>query len=194
VRLALRRVRQALAAGLLLALSAGACSAPEPQSVGPAASSLGDQDVRLVTAEAGVRPAGRVVDRAELLTAEQETALTARLEAHEKATTDQVVIVTVQSLRGLPVERFGYTLGNAWGIGRADVDNGVLLIVAPAQRQVRIEVGMGLAQVLTDDQAAQIIGIMTPRLRAGSHFAAIEAGAAGIIAALKAKPERRRAS
>jgi uncharacterized protein len=74
---------------------------------------------------------GRVVDRAEILTASAEAELSERLAALEKQTTDQLVVVTVGSLEGERIEDLGLRLGNGWRIGRKGVDNGVLLIVAP---------------------------------------------------------------
>src|SRR5690606_31965183 len=100
---------------------------------------------------------GRVVDEARLLSAEQEATLTTRLEALEAETSDQLVVVTVNDLEGYPIEDYGYRLGRAWGIGQAEDDSGVLLIVAPNERKVRIEVGYGLEPILTDALSARII-------------------------------------
>src|SRR5689334_4235171 len=87
---------------------------------------------------------GRVVDDAGLLDQAERERLDALLEAHEKATSNQIVVVTVKSLDKQPIEDFGYQLGRQWGIGQKDKSNGVLLIVAPNEREVRIEVGYGL--------------------------------------------------
>ena len=87
---------------------------------------------------------GRVVDGARLLSPAKEQELTTKLEALERDTTDQVVVVTVESLQGHEIEDYGYQLGRAWGIGRQDKDNGVLLLIAPDEKKVRIEVGYGL--------------------------------------------------
>lgn len=110
---------------------------------------------------------GRVVDHANLLDAEAEQALVNRLEALEAKTTDQVVVVTVNSLQGQPIEKRSLELANGWGIGQADVDNGVLMLVAPNERQVRIEVGLGLEGLLTNEKATEIIKTMIPRFREG---------------------------
>lgn len=120
---------------------------------------------------------GRVVDQAEVLTAPEETRLTADLEALEKTTTDQLVVVTLRSLQGRPIEDFGYRLGRHWGIGQKGKDNGVLLIVAPAARKVRIEVGRGLEPVLTDAVSRLIIEhAILPRFKAGDLPGGIRAG------------------
>ena len=100
---------------------------------------------------------GRVVDQAELLDATTEARLSQQLAAHEQATSEQVVVVTVSNLQGLPIEDFGYQLGRHWGIGQKGKDNGVLLLVARDERKVRIEVGYGLEGMLTDAQASLII-------------------------------------
>src|SRR5688572_29748020 len=75
------------------------------------------------------RLTGRVVDNAGLLSNATETTLTAMLEEHERATTNQVVVVTLDNLQGYTIEEFGYQLGREWGIGQAGRDNGVLLLV-----------------------------------------------------------------
>ena len=94
----------------------------------------------------GTLPAltGRVVDNADLLPAADEARLTERLAALEKSTADQLTVVTVPGLGGEAIESFALRLGNGWGIGREDLDNGVLLVVAPSERNVRFEYGSGL--------------------------------------------------
>ena len=87
---------------------------------------------------------GRVVDDANLLDPADEQALTADLKALEDKSSDQVVVVTVPSLQGYAIEDYGYQLGRHWGIGTKQLSNGVLLIVAPNERKVRIEVGRGI--------------------------------------------------
>src|SRR6185436_8797753 len=85
---------------------------------------------------------GRVVDMADLLSPGEEAALTRRLAALERRTSDQLVIVTTRSLGGRSIEEYGLRLGNGWHIGQRGRDNGVLLIVAPREHLTRIEVGM----------------------------------------------------
>ena len=84
---------------------------------------------------------GRVVDQANILPDATERELSAKLEAHERATGHQLVVATVSSLQGYPIEDYGYRLGRTWGIGDKDKDDGAILLVAPNDRQVRIEVG-----------------------------------------------------
>lgn len=132
---------------------------------------------------------GRVVDQARLLSPEAEAALTAKLEALERDTSDQVVVVTVESLQGREIEEYGYQLGRAWGVGQADDDNGVLLIVAPEERKVRIEVGYGLEPVLTDALSALIIhNEILPAFREGYFERGIEQGVDAIDAQLRLDP------
>ncbi|SFT94834.1 TPM domain-containing protein [Halomonas saccharevitans] len=88
---------------------------------------------------------GRVVDRADLLDQATESRLSVQLAAHEEATTEQLVVATLPDLQGVTIEEYGYQLGRHWGIGQEEKDNGALLIVAPKERKVRIEVGYGLA-------------------------------------------------
>ena len=128
---------------------------------------------------------GRVVDDANLLSAEDQAGLTAELKALEDKASDQLVVVTVPSLQGHPIEDYGYQLGRHWGIGTAKLNNGVLLIVAPNERKVRIEVGRGLEPILTDALSRIIIenGIL-PRFRTGDFAGGIKDGVRDISLAL----------
>jgi uncharacterized protein len=100
---------------------------------------------------------GRVVDQANLIGPAAEQALDTRLAKLEAQTGDQLVVVTTASLGGATIEEYGLALGNGWRIGDKDLDNGVLLILAPNEHKVRIEVGTGLEGLLTDAKAAEII-------------------------------------
>ncbi len=133
---------------------------------------------------------GRVVDTAELLDAAQEQALAGRLEALEQESTRQLVVATVPDLQGYPIEDYANRLFRHWQLGQADANNGVLLLVAVAERRVRIEVGYGLEPILTDALSGQIIrNQITPRFRDGDYPGGIEAGTEAIIAQLQAPPE-----
>jgi uncharacterized protein len=144
----------------------------------------------LATAPASAGPTypaltGRVVDQAGLLGAQSRTALEAKLAQHESKTGEQVVVVTVSSLDGQSIEEYGVGLGRRWGIGTAGEDNGALLIVAPNEREVRIEVGYGLEGKLTDALASQIVqNEILPRFREGDMEGGIVAGAEAVLAIL----------
>jgi uncharacterized protein len=133
---------------------------------------------------------GRVVDQANILSPEQEAALTAKLEAVQAASTRQLVVLTVPDLQGREIEEYGVGLGRAWRIGQSEANNGVILIVAIEERKVRIEVGYGLEGILTDALSSQIIrNEITPRFREGDYPGGINAGVDAIIAQLQAPPE-----
>lgn len=120
---------------------------------------------------------GQIVDAAELLSPDDERSLLAALQSLEGTSSDQLAVVTVPSLQGLTIEDFGYRLGRHWGIGQAGKDNGVLLIVAPNERKVRIEVGKRLDPVLTDSLSKIIIeNAILPAFRRGDFPAGIAAG------------------
>ncbi len=124
---------------------------------------------------------GRVVDDADLLSADDRAALDAELKALEDKSSDQVVVVTLPSLQRLTIEDYGYQLGRHWGIGTKEKDNGVLLIVAPNERKVRIEVGRGLEPILTDAMSTVVInGAILPRFRTGDYAGGIKEGVKGI--------------
>jgi uncharacterized protein len=128
---------------------------------------------------------GRVVDEAQLLSAATREGLTERLAAHEHATGEQVVVVTLASLEGYPIEEYGYRLGRHWGIGEKDKSSGALLIVAPRERAVRIEVGYGLEDRLTDAMSRAIIEQdILPAFRRGDYEGGIVAGTAAMLRVL----------
>ena len=133
---------------------------------------------------------GRVVDDAGILDGETRAALTQKLAEFEAKTTDQLVVVTLKSLQGTSIEDFGVELGRHWQIGQRDKNNGVLLIVAPNERRVRIEVGYGLEGALTDAVSRLIIenGI-APRFRAGDFAGGITRGVDDIISVLSGDAE-----
>ena len=100
---------------------------------------------------------GRVVDDAHLLTPAEIADLTQKSQALEAQSGRQLVVATVPSLQGYPIEDYGYRLGRAWGIGQKGKDNGVILLVAPTEHKVRIEVGYGSTAYLTDAMSGLII-------------------------------------
>jgi uncharacterized protein len=133
---------------------------------------------------------GRVVDAADLLTPQQEQELTQRLEALERASSRQLVVATIPNLQERPIEDYGYQLGRHWGIGQSGSNNGAILIVAPNDRKVRVEVGYGLEPILTDAFSNTIIEQqILPRFRDGDMAAGIIAGADALIEQLGAPPE-----
>ena len=128
---------------------------------------------------------GRVVDQADILSAATEQRLTAQLQAHEKAGGNQVVVATIESLGGETIETYGVRLGRSWGIGQAEGDNGIVLIIAPNERKVRIEVGYGLEGDIPDAIASNIIQAkILPRFWENDFDGGVTAGVTAIIAAL----------
>lgn len=135
--------------------------------------------------------AGRVTDAANIIPADMETRLNQKLESLEQQSRRQFVIATVPSLQGHEISDYGYQLGRAWGIGGKDRNDGVLLIVAPAERKVRIEVGYGLEGTLPDGLGFLIINNdIVPRFKAGDMPGGIEAGADAIIRQLTLPPDQ----
>lgn len=145
-----------------------------------------------VTAQAELKfPAltGRVVDTAQMLEPSVRGQLDAQLKAHEQATGEQVVVVTLADLQGTSIEDFGYQLGRHWGIGQKDKNNGALLIVARDDRKLRIEVGYGLEDRLTDAQSSVIINqVITPAFKTGNFTKGISDGVAAMLVVLGGSP------
>jgi uncharacterized protein len=120
---------------------------------------------------------GRIVDEAALLSSDDKRALEQDLKALEEKSTDQLVIYTTRSLQGYPIEDFGYRLGRHWQIGEKGKNNGVILIVAPSDRKVRIEVGRGLEPQLTDLMSKLIVeNAILPAFRRNDFAGGIKAG------------------
>ena len=133
---------------------------------------------------------GRVVDNADILTPQQEAELTQKLAILEQQTTDQLVVVTLPSLNDYDIADYGYQLGRHWGIGQKEANNGALLIVAPNDRKVRVEVGYGLEGILTDAFSALTIqNYILPPFREGDYYSGINAGVDQISYQLTLDPE-----
>ena len=140
----------------------------------------------LAAAQPAVPPlTGRVVDLGEMLSPQTEAALTAMMAAHEDSTSNQIAVLTVPSLNGEALETYATRVFRTWGLGDADRDNGVLLLIARDDREIRIEVGFGLEGGLTDATAGAIIRKeMTPRFRADDADGGTLAAVGAIIAAI----------
>jgi uncharacterized protein len=134
---------------------------------------------------------GRVVDAANIIPPADEAALTQKLEAVETASSRQLVVATVPSLQGYDIADFGYQLGRTWGIGQKGANNGMILLVAPNERKVRIDVGYGLEPIMTDALSHQIITQqILPAFKRGDYPGGINAGTDAIIEQLRAPPEQ----
>lgn len=134
---------------------------------------------------------GRVVDNADVLTAEEERSLVARLETLERETSTQIVVVTIPTLGGETLEDYSFRLAEAWGIGQEEPDNGVVVLAVVSDRRARIEVGYGLEAVIPDGLAGRIIRErMVPAFRQGDFYAGLNGAVEGLeLAARREYPE-----
>ncbi len=131
-----------------------------------------------------------VVDAANIIDPAAEAELTAKLDAFEEKNQRQFVVTTIPDLQGYDIADYGYQLGRNWGLGDKERNDGIILIVAPNERKVRIEVGYGLEAVMPDGLAYDIIeGDILPRFRDGDMTGGIVAGADRIITQLELPPE-----
>lgn len=147
-----------------------------------------------VSAQTFPKFTGFVVDAADILPPEVEAQLTQKLDAVQRDTKRQLIVATVPSLQDYPIEEYGYRLGRAWGVGLKDVNNGAILLVAPNERKVRVEVGYGLEPILTDALSSVIINqAILPRFKAGDMPGGVVAGADALEAQLRASPEEAQA-
>lgn len=131
-------------------------------------------------------PAGYVNDFADLLTSEEEQTLNDKLTNFDRETSNQISVVTIGTLEGDTIENFATKLFAEWGIGGEKNDNGVLLLVARDEREVRIEVGYGLEGALTDIQANDIIdNKIVPAFKAEQYASGINGAVDDIVLATK---------
>ena len=132
---------------------------------------------------------GRVVDQANLLSPEQEFDIGSKSAALEAQTGRQLVVATVNSLEGRTIEDYGYRLGRTWKIGDEKKDDGVILLVAPKEKKVRIETGYGARVFLTDATSSIIIReSILPRFKAGDFGGGITAGTDQIVKTMSLSP------
>lgn len=142
---------------------------------------------------------GRVVDHAGVLMRDEATTLERTLQRIEAETSNQIVILLVPSLGGESIEDFGIRVARAWALGQKGRDNGVLILVAVEDRQMRIEVGYSLEGALTDAQSSYIIrNIIAPSFRDGRYaeglVRGVDAVAAAIAGEFRAEPSAPRAA
>jgi uncharacterized protein len=140
-----------------------------------------------VTAQSALpTPSGPINDFADVLAPADEQRLARLVADVEQATTAEIAVATVASLDGLTVEEYATKLFAAWSIGQSDVDNGVLILVAPTERAMRIEVGYGLEAVLPDGLAGQIIReTFLPAFRATNYARGIVEGTERVAAVVR---------
>ncbi len=126
-----------------------------------------------------------IEDQANIFAPEFENHLDLLLKKYEDSTSNQIAVLTVQSLNNVPIEDFAFRVAEDFGLGKADRDNGVLLVVAVADRKIRIEVGEGLEGVLPDALCNQIIrNEMAPRFRQNDYQGGVEAAVYAMIRAI----------
>jgi uncharacterized protein len=128
----------------------------------------------------------RVNDYAAMISPQARSAIEGKLKALEDTESTQIVILTVPSLEGEPIENFSIRVAEAWKIGQKGKDNGILLIVSKNDRKIRIEVGYGLEGRLTDLQSGRIINdVIKPAFKSGNVDEGFIAGVDALVASVK---------
>ncbi len=131
-------------------------------------------------------PTGFVNDFAGILSADTKVQLEAKLKDFATKESNEISVVTIKTLDGDTIENYAVQLFAEWKLGKAKQDNGVLLLVAPNDREVRIEVGYGLEGALTDLESKLIIErVITPAFKAGDYNGGISQAVDGIMTATK---------
>lgn len=135
-------------------------------------------------------PIGPVVDRADILPADEEALLDRHLRAYWDEYRTAIVVASVTSLEGRTIEQVAFDMFNTWGIGDSETDRGLLILVAPNERKVRIEVGCGLESVITNAFAAGVIEEqILPAFRADDFPGGVEAGIDALAEELVEHPD-----
>lgn len=125
---------------------------------------------------------GRITDNAQLLSPAVHQSLTASLKVHEDRTGNQIAVLTVPTINGESIEEYAVDVFDAWKLGQKGRDNGILIIVVPDDRRMRIEVGYGLETILTDGMAGEIIQMaMTPKFKNRDYDGGIADGTMAVI-------------
>jgi len=137
---------------------------------------------------------GRVVDNAHILSPGTAQKLDGELAGLERQTGHQLVVATIPDLQGYDIEDYGYQLGRTWQIGRKGINDGAILIVAPKERKVRIEVGYGLEPVLTDALSNVILQRkVLPAFKAGHMEQGIVDGTEALVQQLSLPEDQAKA-
>ncbi|MEX2394861.1 MAG: TPM domain-containing protein, partial [Actinomycetota bacterium] len=130
-----------------------------------------------------------VVDVADVVADADEQQLDAALGIYERESGNQIAVAVIETLADNNIEDYSNDLFEAWGIGDATKDNGVLLLIAMEERQMRIEVGFGLEGDLTDLESGRIIrDVIAPLMREGDVGVAVTSGASAIAQAIGGEP------
>lgn len=131
----------------------------------------------------------RVTDQIDLLPAERRAALEARLEAFEREKGSQLAVLIVSTTQPETIEQYSIRVVDAWKLGRAEPDDGVLLLVAQSDRTLRIEVGRGLEGAIPDAIARRVIEeTIVPSFREGDFAGGIEAGVEALLGLIQGEP------
>jgi uncharacterized protein len=123
------------------------------------------------------RLAGRVTDNAHVLQANDRARIEKMLEKYERETFHQIAVLTVPNLTGEDIEAFSLRVANAWKLGQKGIDNGILVTVAPNDRRVRVELGLGMEKYISDNEAKAVIdNKMIPHFKTADYAGGVQAG------------------
>lgn len=140
------------------------------------------------------RPDGPILDAANVIAPEQQAMLDAKLREYNAATGRAIIVATVPSLDGLPIETYAQDMAETWGIGGKETENGLLFLIAPDDKELRIHTGRGLQVRMTDIMSGRIIrDVVVPRFKANDMSGGIVAGTDAIVEQLNMDPAEARA-
>jgi uncharacterized protein len=146
-----------------------------------ALATFGSEWISIARAELLLPPApeGYVLDEAEILSDDTEAQLQSLLATLDAENSTQMVVLTVSELQGYAIEQYALAVGREWGVGQEEFNNGLVFLIAPNEREVRIEVGYGLEGAITDAQSFMIIDqLVLPAFAEGDYDKGVLAGMA----------------
>lgn len=125
-------------------------------------------------------------DYIKLLNTTQTSSLKNKLIKYADSTSTQIVVAIISTTKGEDISLLGAKWGQAWGIGQADKDNGIFILLAKEDRKIDINTGYGIETIVTDRMAEQIINrIMVPQFKAGNYYGGLDQGVEALFAALQ---------
>ncbi|HEY5969761.1 MAG TPA: TPM domain-containing protein [Chitinophagaceae bacterium] len=131
---------------------------------------------------------GLVLDQTKTLTSEQLHTLREKLLAYDRSTSNQIAIVIIPALKGNSIEDVALEIGRGWGVGQANNDNGVVILIAKDDRKMRIEVGTGLEGAVTDYVTSSIIqNTLRPNFREDNYYRGLTEAVDEIIKAAEGR-------
>ena len=157
---------------ILISIVLSSCTSTQLTAITTEAVIVSENTEADITVETSIKypePTGFVNDFAGVFTDDEISQINDFVSNFEKETTTEIFVVTVNSLEGLSIEQYASEFFNSWGLGKKDVNNGMLLLISIGDKKLRIVTGLGLEKAVTDDEAGKIINTILPYFAQGKY-------------------------